>query len=213
MILSFVSPPEVELFLIIDILGTIAFAVSGALTAMKKQMDLFGIFIIAFVTSVGGGTLRDVLIDANITWMRDLTFVYVIIGATILSIIFRKKLGYVRRSLFLFDTIGIGLYTMVGIEKGLAADLLPVMCIALGTITACFGGVIRDILCNEIPVIFRKEIYATVCILGGLVYFVLIQFPINDTIAYSLAILTIIIMRVLAVRFKISLPNIYRNQA
>ena len=102
---------------------------------------------------------------------------------------------------------------MVGIEKGLAADLLPVMCIALGTITACFGGVIRDILCNEIPVIFRKEIYATVCILGGLVYFVLIQFPIKDTIAYSLAILTIIIMRVLAVRFKISLPNIYRNQA
>ena len=100
---------------------------------------------------------------------------------------------------------------MVGIEKGLAAELSPVMCIALGTITASFGGVIRDILCNEIPVIFRKEIYATVCILGGLVYFLVIQFPVDNTIAYSLAILTIIIMRVLAVRFKISLPSIYRD--
>ncbi|MEP2690529.1 MULTISPECIES: trimeric intracellular cation channel family protein [Maribacter] len=201
-------------YFIIDILGTIAFAISGVLVAMDKRLDVFGVLIIAFVTAVGGGTLRDLLIGIKpVGWLNAPIHLLIIVVTVLLAIIFVKQLKYVRKSLFLFDTIGIGLYTMVGIEKGLAADLLPVMCIALGTITACFGGVIRDILCNEIPVIFRKEIYATVCILGGLVYFVLIQFPIKDTIAYSLAILTIIIMRVLAVRFKISLPNIYRNQA
>ncbi|MDP2525218.1 trimeric intracellular cation channel family protein [Maribacter dokdonensis] len=201
-------------YFIIDILGTIAFAISGVLVAMDKRLDVFGVLIIAFVTAVGGGTLRDLLIGIKpVGWLNAPVHLLIIVVTVMLAIIFVKQLKYVRKSLFLFDTIGIGLYTMVGIEKGLAADLLPVMCIALGTITACFGGVIRDILCNEIPVIFRKEIYATVCILGGLVYFVLIQFPIKDTIAYSLAILTIIIMRVLAVRFKISLPNIYKNQA
>ncbi|MGO4919729.1 trimeric intracellular cation channel family protein [Maribacter sp. IgM3_T14_3] len=199
-------------YFVIDILGTIAFAISGVLVAMDKRLDVFGVLIIAFVTAVGGGTLRDLLIGIRpVGWLNAPMHLLIIVITVLLAIIFVKQLKYVRKSLFLFDTIGIGLYTMVGIEKGLAADLSPVMCIALGTITACFGGVIRDILCNEIPVIFRKEIYATVCILGGLVYFLLIQFPIQNTIAYSLAIVTIIIMRVLAVRFKISLPNIYRE--
>lgn len=199
-------------YFIIDILGTIAFAISGVLVAMDKRLDVFGVLIIAFVTAVGGGTLRDLLIGIKpVGWLNVPMHLMIIVVTVLLAIIFVKQLKYVRKSLFLFDTIGIGLYTMVGIEKGLAADLSPVMCIALGTITACFGGVIRDILCNEIPVIFRKEIYATVCILGGLVYFLLIQFPIENTIAYSMAIVTIIIMRVLAVQFKISLPNIYRE--
>ena len=199
-------------YFIVDILGTIAFSISGVLVAMDKKLDVFGVLIIAFVTAVGGGTLRDLLIGIRpVGWLNTPMHLLIIVITVLLAILFVKQLKYVRKSLFLFDTIGIGLYTMVGIEKGLAADLSPVMCIALGTITACFGGVIRDILCNEIPVIFRKEIYATVCILGGLVYFLLIQFPIDNTIPYSLAILTIIIMRVLAVRFKISLPNIYRD--
>jgi len=200
-------------YAIIDILGTIAFAISGVLVAMDKKLDAFGVFIIAFVTAVGGGTLRDLLIGIRpVGWLNAPMHLLIIVITVLLAIIFVKQLKYIRKSLFLFDTIGIGLYTMVGIEKGLAADLPIVMCIALGTITACFGGVIRDILCNEIPVIFRKEIYATVCILGGLVYFLLIQFPIQNTIAYSMAIVTIIIMRILAVRFKISLPNIYRKE-
>ncbi|WP_405383275.1 trimeric intracellular cation channel family protein [Maribacter sp. LLG6340-A2] len=197
----------------IDILGTIAFAISGVLVAMEKKLDVFGVLIIAFVTAVGGGTLRDLLIGVRpVGWLNAPIHILVIVSTVILAILFARQLKYVRKSLFLFDTIGIGLYTMAGVEKGIAADLSPVMCVALGTITACFGGVIRDILCNEIPVIFRKEIYATVCILGGFIYFLLIQFPvISNTIAHSMAILTIIIMRILAVRFKISLPNIYRD--
>jgi uncharacterized membrane protein YeiH len=195
----------------IDILGTIAFAISGVMVAMDKRLDMFGVFIIAFVTAVGGGTLRDVLIgNTPVIWLQETVYLFTIIGSVVLAILFRKQLKYVRRSLFLFDTIGIGLYTMVGIQKGLSIGLAPIMCIGLGTITASFGGVIRDILCNEIPVIFRKEIYATACIAGGLGYFLLEKLPINDTYPYIGGIIIVIGIRLLAVRFKIALPSIYR---
>ena len=199
-------------FQIIEVLGTFAFSISGVLVALEKRMDVFGVFIIAFVTSVGGGTLRDVLIGQTpVTWMENMIYVYVIIIATIFSIIFRKRIDYLRVSLFLFDTIGIGLYTVVGIEKGLAIGLHPILCIALGTITACFGGVIRDILCNEIPVIFRKEVYATACILGGITYFVLRELPIDNNIVFVISGSVVIAVRLIAVKFKISLPSLYRD--
>lgn len=200
------------MFYIIDILGTIAFAISGALVAFNKKMDLFGVLIIGFVAAVGGGTLRDLLIgDTPVSWMKDITYTYVIVVSIFFAIIFRSKINYLRTSLFLFDTIGIGLYTLVGIEKGINAELHPAICIALGTITASFGGVIRDILSNEIPIIFRKEIYATACILGGVTYFVLVQFPIHSNIVYIVAGIVVIAIRILAVKFKIALPNIYKN--
>jgi uncharacterized membrane protein YeiH len=201
-----------NLFYTIDILGTIAFAISGVLVAMNKKMDLFGILIIAFVTAVGGGTLRDILIGQTpVGWMKDMTFTYVILGSTVFAVIARNKINYLRTSLFLFDTIGIGLYTVIGIEKGLSAGLHPIICIALGTMSACFGGVIRDILCNEIPVIFRKEIYATACILGGLSYFLIRKLPLESDFVFMIAGAIVIIVRLLAVKFKIALPNIYKT--
>ncbi|MCK0110057.1 trimeric intracellular cation channel family protein [Flavobacteriaceae bacterium S0825] len=199
------------MFYTIDILGTIAFAISGVLVAMNKKMDLFGILIIAFVTAVGGGTLRDVLIGQTpVGWMKDMTFTYVILGSAVFAVLLRNKINYLRTSLFLFDTIGIGLYTVVGVEKGLSAGLHPIICIALGTISACFGGVIRDILCNEIPVIFRKEIYATACILGGLSYFLIRKLPLESDFVFIISGAIVILVRLLAVKFKIALPNIYR---
>ncbi len=198
-------------YLVVDILGTIAFAISGVLVAMEKKLDLFGVFMIAFITAVGGGTIRDLLIGYTpVAWMKDPIYIIVIAVSVVLAILFVEQLKYFRKSLFLFDTIGIGLYTMIGIEKGIAVGLLPVMCIALGTITACFGGVIRDILCNEIPVIFRREIYATACILGGVLYFLLKPLPIDSAYTYGITIIAIILMRLLAVKFKLALPNIYR---
>ena len=194
----------------LDILGTIAFAISGVLVAMEKRLDVFGVFIVAFVTAVGGGSLRDMLIgDTPVIWMRESVYAITIITSVIFAIIFQSKLKYFRRSLFLFDTLGIGLYTMVGIEKGLSAGLSPIMCVALGTMTASFGGVIRDTLCNEIPIIFRKEIYATACILGGFSYFLLQELPIPDAYAYLAGLIIVIGIRLLAVRFKIALPSIY----
>ncbi|WP_035336699.1 trimeric intracellular cation channel family protein [Dokdonia sp. PRO95] len=202
-----------EITTIIDILGTISFAISGALTAMRKKMDVFGILIIALVTSVGGGTLRDILIGKTpVSWMLNMTFVYVIFAATIVAIIFRSQLKYVRRSLFLFDTIGIALYTMAGVQIASAAGLHPVICVVLGTISACFGGVLRDILCNEIPVIFHKEIYATVCILGGSIYLSLETYGMPKVYAMLVAGSITILIRTLAVVRKWSLPSVYRKQ-
>lgn len=201
-------------FQIIDILGTIAFAISGVLVALNKKMDPFGVLIIAFVTAVGGGTLRDVMIGIEpVSWIKNMTYVYVIIGATVFAVVLRNKINYLRTSLFLFDTIGIGLYTVVGIETGLKAGLHPIICIALGTMTACFGGVIRDILCNEIPVIFRKEIYATACIIGGLTYFLLRKFMADTNLIFVIAIIVVIVIRLIAVKFKISLPSLYKPEA
>jgi uncharacterized membrane protein YeiH len=197
--------------LILDILGLIAFSISGVLSSLKKRMDAFGILIIAFVTSVGGGTLRDVLLGVPVMWMQDLTYVYVIFFTVVLAVVFRKKLVYLRKSLFLFDTLGIGLYTVAGVEKGIAEGHSAIICVALGTMSACFGGVIRDILCNDIPQIFQREIYATACILGGLSYFVFLRLNFPVGLIFILSGLVVIVVRLSAVIFKLSLPSVYKK--
>lgn len=197
------------MFYTLEMLGTVAFAFSGALAGFNKQMDIFGIFVVAFATAMGGGMLRDVLIgNTPVIWMQDLTYLLVVAIGTVIALIFRKRLLYLRLSLFLFDTIGLGIFTIIGIEKSIEAGLHPIVCITLGTMTGCFGGVVRDILCNDIPVIFRKEIYATICILGGLVFFLLKQINLTNNLIYVLTSLLIIFFRLVAVKYKWSLPKI-----
>jgi uncharacterized membrane protein YeiH len=200
------------MFQILDIIGTLVFAISGALTGWHKKLDIFGVFIIAFVTALGGGTLRDVLIGKTpVGWMEDLTYVYIIVLGFFATIAFKAKLEKLRISLFLFDTIGLGIFTIIGIEKGIAIGLHPIICIALGTMTASFGGVIRDILCNEIPIIFRKEIYATISISGGVLFFVLNEFQLNTNVLYVVTSLFMIVFRLLAVKNKWYLPSPYKE--
>ena len=195
------------MFHTIDIIGTMAFAMSGALTAIHKKLDPFGVFIIAFATAVGGGTLRDIMIGKTpVGWMLDLNYVYVIVIGFVLAILFRKKFDRLRTSLFLFDTIGLGVFTLIGLEKGLSIGLHPIICIALGTVTACFGGVIRDILCTEIPVVFREEIYATICIFGGILFFMLRKLNLDTDILDLATAVFIILVRLMAVKFKWHLP-------
>lgn len=201
---------ELSIFNILDLLGTIAFAISGALSAMNRRLDLFGIFIIAFVTAIGGGTLRDVLIGSTpVNWMENIIYIYLIGAVTIFAIIFRNKLDNLKKSLFLFDTIGLGVFTITGVEMGVENDLNPIISIAIGAMTGTFGGVIRDILCNEIPVIFRKEIYATACIVGGLAFVILNEFGVSTDIIYIATTLTVIIIRLVVVRYHIALPSFY----
>ena len=179
---------------------------------MNKKLDPFGVFIIAFVTAVGGGTLRDVLIGRTpVGWMQDLNYVYLIIIGFFLAIIFRKKLDRLRTSLFLFDTIGLGVFTLIVLEKGINIGLHPTICIALGTMTACFGGVIRDILCNDIPVIFRREIYATICIIGGVLFFTLRELNLNQDILYLITSVVMISIRLMAVKFRWYLPALEKK--
>ncbi len=205
---TFALKMELSLFNILDLLGTMAFAISGALAAMHRKLDLFGIFIIAFVTAIGGGTLRDVLLGNHpVMWMENTIYIYLIGIITILAIIFRNKINYLKTSLFLFDTIGLGIFTITGVETGIQNGLSPIVSIAIGAMTGTFGGVIRDILCNEIPVIFRKEIYATASILGALTFVILYDLGVNTDVIYIVTSLIVISIRLLVVKFKIALPT------
>lgn len=196
----------------IGVFGTIAFAISGALHAMNKKLDPFGVFIIAFATAVGGGTVRDVLIGKPVFWLVDPIYIYIIMAGTIISILFRSRLNYLRKTLLFFDTFGLALYTIIGVQIGLAANLDNVSCIALGTLTGSFGGVVRDILINDVPVIFKKEIYATVSILGGTVYLLLNTTNLNIIYLQLIPIFLIIAIRFLVIYYKITLPTIYRKE-
>lgn len=193
---------------ILDFIGVFVFAISGVLAAINKKLDLFGVFVIAFVTALGGGTLRDVLIGKTpVGWMEDLNYVYIIFLGNGIALLFRNYLNKLRISLFLFDTIGLGVFTLIGLQKGLDYGLHPVICIAIGTMTASFGGLIRDILCNEIPLLLNGgTIYATICILGGILFFALKYFGLQDSVNEVTTSLFIIVFRLIAVRFNLSLP-------
>ena len=197
---------------IIDILGTIAFAVSGAFLAMEKKLDPFGVLVLAFVTAIGGGTLRDILIgNLPVSWLRNETASIVIFSAAVVTMLFGRYLKKFTTTLFLFDAVGLGLFTLIGIKLGVEKDFSVGICITLGTITACFGGVVRDVLLNNIPLLFRKEIYAMACIAGGAVYFLLREMNIDTDLSTILCILIIFVIRIIAVRYKLFLPQFYTS--
>lgn len=195
---------------IINILGTLSFAVSGAFLAMEKKLDPFGVLVLAFVTAIGGGTLRDMITgNLPVSWLLDSTGIIVILCSGVATLFFGHYLKHLQKALFLFDALGLGLFTIVGIKIGIARGLSMPISVMLGTITACFGGVVRDILLNEIPLLFRKEIYAMACIIGGTIFFVLRSAGMNMNVVTIACILTIFLIRLIAVRYKLSLPLFY----
>lgn len=197
---------------VMDILGTFAFACSGAFSAMTKKMDPVGVFVIAMVTAIGGGTLRDVLIgNFPVSWLQNNTTILVISFAAIISMLFEKNLRKMPKTLFIFDAIGLGLFTTYGIELGLSHHFHIGICVALGTITACFGGVIRDVLLNNVPLIFHKEIYVMACVAGGLLYFLLKAFDLNIDLIRIFSIVFIILIRIVVVRYQLSIPKFYKK--
>lgn len=201
-----------ELFGYIEIIGTFALAISGSLTAINKKFDGFGILIIAFVTAIGGGTIRDILLpDRDVFWLHYPVLIYAIILGTVIAVLFKSQQKHIYKPLLLFDAVGLGFFTILGVEIGISQGLDAVYCIIIGTITGTFGGVIRDVLVHKIPVIFRKEVYATISITGGLIFYVLRFTELPLIWIKSIPIAFIIIARLLAVRFELSLPSIYRE--
>ena len=198
-----------EIFTIIDILGTAAFSISGVYAALEKKLDILGIYIIAFITAIGGGTIRDVIIgDLPVNWILNNNYSVVIFISASIAMIFQKLIYDYQKILIFFDSVGLGFFTLVGIQKGIEFGFAPGLCIALGTITACFGGLIRDITLNHIPHIFHKEIYATACIFGGAFYLILLRTSLPVLFPDIICIATIVILRLLAVRFKWRLPGL-----
>lgn len=195
------------LIFIIEILGTIAFAISGIRLAAAKSFDWFGAYVIGLVTAIGGGTLRDVLLDIPVFWMQSAMYLAVTGISLGTVIIFRRALVKGMRTLFLFDAIGLALFVVVGIEKTLAAGYPMWVAVVMGITTGSFGGVIRDILINEEPLFFRKDIYATACLAGGLVYWLAGLIPAVATWIPQIACaITVVGLRVLAYHYGWSLP-------
>ncbi|MFT6333382.1 MAG: putative membrane protein YeiH [Saprospiraceae bacterium] len=192
----------------IDILGTFVFAISGVLTAIDKKFDIVGSIIIGIVTAVGGGTLRDLLIgETPVGWMKDLNYLYAILIAVIISYTFKKYILRLRRSMFFFDTLGIGMFTILGLQKTLDVGLSVHIALMMGIVSAAFGGVIRDVLTNIIPLIFRREIYATACLFGGLVFIGLEQLSSYEFINMTISMLTVMMIRYVSVKRNWSLNS------
>lgn len=193
----------------LDLIGTFVFAISGTLAAAEKKFDIFGAGVLAFVTAVGGGTIRDVLIgNTPVGWMKDLNYLLCIVLAIPASYFFRQYIQKLRRTMFLFDTIGIGLFTVLGLKTTLAIGLSPIIAVMMGTVSAVFGGVVRDVLSREVPLIFRKEIYATACLVGGIVYLLILKTGLPEDWVIFITVIVVIGIRSLAVKKSLSLPRI-----
>lgn len=191
---------------LLDLIGTFVFAISGIRLASRKQIDWFGAYIIGLVTAIGGGTARDVLLDTTPFWMLDSKYFITTGVALLITILFKDKLFKWGNTLFLFDAIGLGLFTIVGISKSVDAGFPFWVCILMGAITGSLGGVIRDVLLNEVPLLLRKDIYALACVAGGVVYFICIHFNVPITVTELIAAFVVILARLVAVKFHIHLP-------
>jgi uncharacterized membrane protein YeiH len=193
----------------LELIGTFVFAISGALAVRDKEHDLFGAGFTGFITAIGGGTLRDVLLGSYpLVWIGDVYFLYAILLGVLAAFVFPIFLLKLRKTMFLFDTLGIGFFTVLGVEKALGLGVRPEIAAIMGMFTAVMGGVIRDTLVNQIPILFSKEIYASACLTGAILYLILDYFGIERDYNMLISISVIISIRLVAVRYKLSLPRL-----
>ena len=199
---------QTTFLLLVEIIGTLAFAISGIRLAAVKNFDWFGAFIVGFVTAIGGGTLRDLMLGATPFWMLNSWYMIVTALALFIVIVLKRYLVRLNGTFFIFDTIGLGLFVVIGMSKSLEYGFSPWVGIIMGTITGAFGGVIRDILINEMPLVFRKDIYASACIVGGCLSGPCAAVSFSPAVQQSACALFTISVRFLAVRFGWELPSL-----
>ncbi len=192
-----------------EMLGTASFAISGALAAMRSRLDVFGILVITFATAVGGGTIRDVIIgNTPVSWLKDQQTITIIFLSYLLTLLFGRYLRRFNKTLAVFDAVGLGFATVVGLQRGIDAQLGPSICITLGMVSGCFGGVVRDVLLNEIPLVFRKDIYASASLLGGMLYFFLAGWDVLAPLAATVVTLFVVGMRLAVMYYGWELPGL-----
>jgi len=197
-----------ESFYYANLVGTMVFAISGASAAAEKKLDLFGLIFTGFVTAIGGGSLRDIFLNTRPVWIDDGNYLFAIVIGVIIFIVFRKPLMKLHRTLFLFDAIGIGFFTIVGLQKSLNFESHPAAAVVLGMFSAVMGGVIRDVLMKETPLIFRKEIYATACLCGAGTYLILESLNINNQFNMLFSVSIVVFIRIISMRYEIALPKL-----
>ncbi|WP_346694131.1 trimeric intracellular cation channel family protein [uncultured Alistipes sp.] len=197
-----------SVYFILEMLGTLAFAISGIRLASAKRFDWFGAYVVGFTTAIGGGTLRDVMLSMTPFWMLDSIYLVVTAVALGIVIVLGRYLIRLNNTFFIFDAIGLGLFTVVGIEKTLAAGFPLWVAVIMGTLTGAAGGVLRDILINEEPLIFRKEIYALACVFGGVVFWACEQVGITGAVLQITTAAAVIALRIVAVHYGLKLPTL-----
>lgn len=193
---------------ILDFIGTFAFAISGIRLASAKRFDWFGAYVVGLVTAIGGGTLRDVLLDVTPGWMTDPIYLICTGLALFWVILFGKFLIHLNNTFFIFDSIGLALFTVVGVGKSVALGYPFWVAIIMGTMTGAAGGVFRDVFINEIPLIFRKEIYAMACVFGGLIYWACYMVGLDPVLTQVISGASVFLARILAVKYRICLPTL-----
>ena len=191
---------------ILEFVGTFAFAISGIRLASAKQFDLFGAYVVGLVTAIGGGTIRDLLLDVTPFWMSNTIYLTITALALLWVMVFSKYLVHMNNTFFFFDAIGLALFAVVGIQKTLDAGFPLWVATIMGTMTGAAGGVLRDVFINEIPLIFRKDIYAMACVMGGLAYWVCGKLGCDSIVTQITCGICVFVTRVLAVKYHISLP-------
>lgn len=193
----------------LELTGTFVFAISGALAIREKEHDLFGAGFTGFITAIGGGTLRDILLDSHpLVWIGDIYFLYSILAGILTAFLFPSILSRLRKTFFLFDTLGIGFFTVLGVEKSLSLGVRPEIAAIMGMFSAVMGGVIRDTLTNEIPILFRKEVYASACLAGAILYLILDYYGLGRNYNMLISMSLIISIRMIAMKYKLSLPRL-----
>jgi len=191
----------------LDLFGVAVFALSGALMAGRYQLDPFGVVVLASVTAVGGGTIRDVILGLDVFWVKDVSYMSVIVLTALLTIVLVRQPSRIpRRFLLISDAFGLALFAVLGTQKALSADAPVMIAIVMGIITGVAGGMIRDVLCNVIPLILRQEIYATAALLGGATFCLLTAFNIDVQVAMIIAITSSLVLRLSAIYWQLSLP-------
>jgi uncharacterized membrane protein YeiH len=192
-----------------ELIGTFFFAISGVLATEDKDRNWFGVSFTGFVTAIGGGSLRDMLLGSYpLVWIGDVSFLYATIAGIFAAFMLFDVLLRLTRTMLLFDTVGIALFTIVGVEKALSLGVKPEIAAIMGVFTAVMGGVIRDTLTNKTPVIFNKEIYATACLAGAILYLVLHSLSVPRNINLPVSSIVIIITRILAIKLHVELPRL-----
>ncbi|MBP7178422.1 MAG: trimeric intracellular cation channel family protein [Moraxellaceae bacterium] len=200
-----------KLFYLSDLFGVGVFAITGALMAGRKSMDLFGVLVIAIITSLGGGTLRDLILDNHpVSWIRNDTYILVASLAAVATVVWVRFTRPIHETgLLIADAFGLAVFTVIGTEVALQHDAPISTAVIMGVMTGVAGGVIRDVICNEIPLIFQKEIYATACIAGSLAFIGLRELSMPWGSTAGLAMLVVLLIRLAAIRWRLSLPRFH----
>lgn len=201
-----------ELWFSLEIFGTIIFAISGAISAVRREFDITGVVLIACVVGNGGGTIRDLLIGAPVFWLTHWIYIVISMAFGLLTFIFMRYIQLAQRVILYSDALGLGVFAIVGAEKALVYGLNPFIAVIMGLITGIGGGLIRDTLCNQKPLVLCQEIYALAAIAGAVVFVLLPQSLQIHSIVYIGCSLLVFIIRMLAVKYNINLPVI-RNQS